>query len=391
MDRHFGGLSEPARAAPQSGIIAAFNHGRGKPGLIPLWAGESDLPTPRFIIEAAQRAMADGATFYTHSRGIAPLREALARYYEGQFGKVFDPESFFVTGSGMQGIQLAARLALKAGEEILVPSPCWPNVSGAVLVQGSVPVPVPLREEAGRFSLEVADLEAAVTPATRAIFINSPANPTGFVADLATLEAVLTLARRHDLWIIADEIYSRFVYDGSARAPSFLDIAEPSDRILYVGTFSKNWAMTGWRMGWLHASATIKQTVENLIQYSTSGIAEFMQVAGVAALDEGDWFVRHMIARAAEGRAIVSEGFAGNNRVTYAPPAGAFYAFFRVAGLSDSTEAAFRLIDEAGVGTAPGTAFGESGEGFVRVCFARSGDSLREAMRRLGHYLETAC
>jgi len=391
MDEFIGALSKNARNTPASGIIAAVNHGRGKEGLIPLWAGEGDLPTPRFIVQAAQKAMADGATFYTYPRGLPELREALAAYYERQLGRPFDPEGFCVTGSGMQAIQVSMRMALAPGEEILVPSPTWPNVAGAAIAQGSRPVPVALHEEGGRFRLDIADLEAALTPATRAIFLNSPANPTGWVASRETLEAVLAFARRHNLWIIADEIYSRFVYDGSARAPSFLDIMEPSDRILFVGTFSKNWAMTGWRMGWIYTSPALKNVIANLLQYSTSGIAEFMQWAGVVALNEGDWFVRHMVDRARQGRAIVSEGFAGNNRVTYAAPDGAFYAFFRVAGLPDATEAAFRLIDEAGVGTAPGTAFGAGGDGFVRVCFARSSDSLREAMGRLVHYLETAC
>ena len=391
MDHFFGSLSAAAREVPASGIIASVNHGRGKAGLIPLWAGEGDLPTPRFIVEAAEKALRDGATFYTHQRGIPQLREALAAYYEGQFGKPFDPEAFYLTGSGMQAIQISVRLALGAGEEILVPSPAWPNIAGAAVAQGSKPVPVALRESGGRWSLELSDLEAAITPATRAIFVNSPANPTGWVASRETLEAILELARRHNLWIIADEIYSRFVYDGSARAPSFLDIAGRDDLILYVNTFSKNWAMTGWRMGWIHASPAVGQVIANLIQYSTSGIAEFMQWAGVAALNDGEWFVRHMIERAREGRAIVAEGFNGNNRVTFSAPDGAFYAFFRVAGLADATEAAFRLIDDAGVGTAPGTAFGAGGDGFVRICFARSSESLREAMRRLGLYLETAC
>ena len=391
MDHVIGRLSAAAREVPASGIIAAVNHGRGKAGLIPLWAGEGDLPTPRFIVEAAERALRDGATFYTHQRGIPPLREALARYHEAQFGRPFDPESFYVTGSGMQAIQISLRLALGAGEEILVPSPAWPNVAGAAIAQGSRPVTVAMRESGGRWTLEIEDLEAAVTPATRAIFLNSPANPTGWVASREMLQAILEFARRHNLWIIADEIYSRFVFDGPARAPSFLDIAEADDLILYVNTFSKNWAMTGWRMGWIHASPKLGQVIANLTQYSTSGIAEFMQWAGVAALNEGEWFVRHTVDRARQGRAIVSEGFAGNNRVTYSPPDGAFYAFFRVAGLADATEAAFRLIDDAGVGTAPGTAFGAGGDGFVRICFARSSESLREAMRRLGLYLETAC
>ncbi|WP_420393511.1 pyridoxal phosphate-dependent aminotransferase [Acuticoccus sp.] len=376
-----------AQRAPASGIIAAVNHGRDKEGLIPLWAGEGDLPTPRFIADAATRALRDGETFYTYPRGLPALREALAGYYEALYGRPFDPDTFYMTGSGMQAIQLCVALTVGEDEEILVPTPTWPNVSGAGAVIGARPVPVPMDEADGRWVLTVEALERAVTPATRAIFLNSPANPTGWTADLATLERVLEFARRHGLWIIADEIYARFVWTGAPRAPSFLDIAAPDERILYVGTFSKNWAMTGWRMGWIHAPVALRQTLENLIQYSTSGVAQFLQRAGLAAVTEGDWFVRATIERARVGREVVSEALAGHSRVTYAPPDGAFYAFFKVAGLASSREAAFRLIDEALVGTAPGTAFGANGEGYVRVCFLRSRESLAEAMDRIVRFL----
>ncbi len=381
------GLRAAARAVPASGIIAAVNHGRDKPGVIPLWAGEGDLPTPRFIVEAAQKALADGETFYTHQRGIPPLREALAAYHERLYGRPFDPESFFVTGSGMQAIALALSLTAGAGDEVLVPTPTWPNVMGAAFALGAKPVPVPMREEEAVWTLVIEDLETALTPATKAIFLNSPANPTGWTATREKLEQVLAFARKHGLWIIADEIYARFVYGDAPRADSFLDIAERDERIIYVNTFSKNWAMTGWRMGWIHAPVELKQTIENLIQYSTSGVAQFMQRAGVVALNEGDWFVDETVSRARTGRGVVSAAFEGNNRVTYAAPDGAFYAFIKVAGLSNAREAAFRLIDEAGVGTAPGTAFGDNGEGFVRICFARSEDSLREAMNRISAFL----
>lgn len=381
------GLRPAARAVPVSGIIDAVNYGRDKPGVIPLWAGEGDLPTPRFIVEAAQKALADGETFYTHQRGIPPLREALAAYYERQYGRPFDPESFFVTGSGMQAIALALSLTAGAGDEVLVPTPTWPNVMGAAFALGAKPVPVPMREDEAVWHLVIEDLEAALTPATRAIFLNSPANPTGWTATRDKLEAVLAFARKHGLWIIADEIYARFVYGAAARADSFLDIAERDERIIYVNTFSKNWAMTGWRMGWIHAPVELKQTIENLIQYSTSGVAPFMQRAGVVALNEGDWFAEHTIARARAGRSVVSAAFQTNNRITYAAPDGAFYAFIKVAGLTNAREAAFRLIDEAKVGTAPGTAFGANGEGFVRICFARSEDSLRDAMGRISAFL----
>lgn len=379
-----------AQRAPVSGIITAVNHGRDKPGLIPLWAGEGDLPTPRFIAEAAAKALYDGETFYTHQRGIPPLREALAGYYERLYGRRFDPDSFFVTGSGMAAIQLCVAMTVGENEEILVPTPSWPNVSGAGTIIGARPVPVPMTEVDGRWVLTLDLLERAVTPATRAIFINSPANPTGWMATREELAAVLDFARARGLWIVADEIYARFVWTGADRAPSLLDVAEPDDRVLWVGTFSKNWAMTGWRMGWIHAPVALRQTLENLIQYSTSGVAQFLQRAGVTAINDGEWFVRAMVERAREGREIVSAAFAGNNRVTYAPPDGAFYAFFKVAGLESSRKAAFRLIDDALVGTAPGTAFGENGEGYVRVCFLRSRDSLAEAMARIVRFLETS-
>jgi len=381
------GIRPAARAVPASGIIATVNHGRDRPGLIPLWAGEGDLPTPRFIVEAAQRALADGETFYTHQCGIPALREALAAYHERLYGRPFDPGTFFVTGSGMQAIQLCLQLTVGAGEEILVPTPTWPNVTGAAIALGARPVAVPMRRDGGRFCLDLDALASAATPATRALFVNTPANPTGWTAGRDALEALLDFARSRGLWIVADEIYARFVYDGAARAPSFLDVAAPDDRLVYVNTFSKNWAMTGWRMGWIHAPSALAPTLANLIQYSTSGVAQFMQRAGVVALRDGEWFVAHMVERARRGRELVGEALEGHPRIAYAPPDGAFYAFFKVEGLENSSEAAVRLIDEAGVGTAPGTAFGAAGEGFVRVCHARSADSLAEAMARIVRFL----
>ena len=379
-----------AQRTPISGIIRTANYGRAKgPDVIPLWAGEGDLPTPRFIAEAAAKALYDGETFYTHSRGIPELREAIAGYYEDQFGRPFDPDTFFVTGSGMQAIQLCVALTVGHDEEILIPTPSWPNAAGASTVIGANPVVVPMDEDGGRWVLTVEALERALTPRTRAIFINSPANPTGWTATREEMEALLAFARANELWIIADEIYSRYIWTGATRAPSFLDIAEADDRILWVGTFSKNWAMTGWRMGWIHAPLALRQTLENLIQYSTSGVAPFMQRAGIAAINDGEWFVKSMIERAREGRDIVSEALGGRNRVVYAPPDGALYAFFKVAGIESSQEAAFKLIDEAMVGTAPGTAFGENGEGYVRVCFLRSKDSLSTAMTRIVNYLDS--
>lgn len=378
-----------ALALPESGIVEVMNYGRRREGLIPLWAGEGDLPTPSFISEAATRALAAGETFYTWQRGIPELRAAIAAYMTRVYGVPEDLERYHVTGSGMQAIQIALALTLSAGEEILIPSPSWPNAAAAAEVIGARPVPVPLSFDPARgFWLDLDQLEDAITPRTRVIFINSPANPTGFVAPTETLRGVLDIARRHGLWIIADEIYGRFYFEEGGLAPSFHEVMDPEDRILFVQTFSKNWAMTGWRLGWIEAHPSLGQVLENLIQYSTSGVAAFMQRAGVTALERGESFLTHQIERARRGRDIVAQGLATSNRVRFASPPGAFYMFFAVEGEDDTRKLALRLVDEAGIGLAPGSAFGPGGEAYLRMCFARGEAQITEATDRLVTWLK---
>jgi aspartate/methionine/tyrosine aminotransferase len=380
-------LSRNARAAPDSGIVDAMNYGRRREGVIPLWAGEGDLPTPAFITEAATRALAAGETFYTWQRGIPELREALARYHARLYGRDFSPEEFYVTGSGMQAIQIALAMAAGSGDEIVIPTPSWPNAAAAAGILGVVPVEVPMGLGNAGWSFDLERLAAAVSPRTRALFVVSPSNPTGWTASIDELAALLALARRHGLWIIADETYARFWYGEGARAPSFLDVMDAEDRVLFVNTFSKNWAMTGWRIGWIGAHPALGQAIENLIQYSTSGVAQFMQRAAVVALDRGEGFVEHQIARARRGREIVCDALASTGRCRFVKPPGAFYLFFAVAGETDVWPLVQRLIDEAQVGLAPGTAFGAGGEGFLRLCFARSADDLNTAAQRIAAVL----
>ena len=381
-------LREEARSAPESGIVAVANYGWGRPGLIPLWAGEGDLPTPSFIADAASSALAGGETFYTRQRGIPELREALARYHTRVFGRPYAPEEFFVTGGGMQAIQLALDATAGKGDEVIYLSPAWPNIAGAAGVAGARPVPVPLRASDNGWVCDVDAIEAAVTPRTRAIFVNSPANPTGWTADHDTLRAILDMARRRKLWIIADETYSRFYYGGD-RAPSFLDMKDDEDRVLFVNTFSKNWAMTGWRVGWLQAHPSLGQVFENLIQYSTSGVAQFMQRGAVAALEEGDAFLASQVERARQARDIVCKVLAETGRVRAMPPQGAFYLYFSVDGMKDSLAACFDIIDKANVGLAPGTAFGTGGEEWFRLCFHRRLDHVQTAAERLAEWIRS--
>lgn len=380
-------LRREAREAPASGIVDVVNHGRTRPGLIPLWVGEGDMPTPAFIAEAATRSLAAGETFYTWQRGIPELREALSRYISRLYGKTYEAERFYVTGSGMQALQIAVRMLVGSGDEVVVPTPAWPNFEAAIGIAGATPVPVPMRLSNAGWTLDLDRLASAITPATRVICINSPANPTGWTASREELAAILALARRHGLWIIADEIYGRFVYDGSERAPSFRDVMDAEDRIVFVQTFSKNWAMTGWRVGWLEAPPALGDVIENLIQYATSGVAVFIQRACIAALDQGEGFIAHQIARANAGRDIVCRGLAATGRVRFAEPAGAFYLFFSVDGEDDTRRLAIRLVDEANVGLAPGTAFGAGGERYLRLCFARKAEDLDEAVARLARAL----
>jgi aspartate/methionine/tyrosine aminotransferase len=281
----------------------------------------------------------------------------------------------------------ALLMKINPGDEVIVPSPCWPNASAAAEVAGARPRFVPMRFAPEGYSLDLDRLADAIGPRTRAIFLNSPANPSGYVASRAELRQVLALAREHGIWIVADEIYARFHWGEGERSPSFRDVMAPEDSILFVNTFSKNWAMTGWRMGWIEADPSLGQAVENLIQYSTSGVPAFLQRAGVVALDRGDEFVRGQIERARRNRQVLLDALGANQRVRFAPPTGAFYFFFAVEGEADGRNLALRLVDEAAIGLAPGSAFGPGGEAFLRLCFARSPESLAIAVERLIEWL----
>ncbi len=380
-------LRAEARGAPESGIVEIFNYGRGRDGLIPLYVGEGDLPTPAFISQAAIASLQAGETFYTYQRGLPELRQALADYHARVYGRPFAAERFFVTGGGMQAIQIALRMVAGGGDEVLVPMPAWPNISAAIAIGGAQPVAVPMGFGNDGWTLDLDRLMDAAGERTRAIFINSPANPSGWAASGDEIRAIVEFARRRGLWIVADEVYHRYFYNGE-RSPSFYDVSEPDDQIIFVNTFSKNWAMTGWRIGWLSAPPALGGVIENLIQYSTSGVATFMQRAATVALKEGENFVGEQVERARVGRGIVCDGLAATRRVRFAPPAGAFYLFFAADGFADTRALARRLVDETNVGVAPGTAFGGNGSQFMRLCFARDAGRLEEVTARLAAWLK---
>lgn len=385
QNRLLNSLSEEAQSLPESGIIDAIKYGYGRKGLIPLWVGEGHLPTPEFITAEAARSMAAGETFYSEQRGIPEVREALAAYHRRLFGGEFSADMFCLTGSGMQSIQMAVRAVASKGEEIVMPSPTWPNFPAAVQSHGAIPVEVPLTFAPDGWKLDLNQYFDAVTPKTKALFLISPGNPTGWVMSQEQMAEVMAFARERDLWVISDEVYSKF-YFGEGSVPSFWHETQPGDKILFTNTFSKNWAMTGWRVGWIATAPEIGQTMENLIQYNTSGVAKFFHRACVVALEQGDEFIAQQVAQAEQGRDIVGKALSVSNKVKYAAPEGSFYAFFGIEGEDNSRELTFRLIDEAGVGLAPGSAFGPGGEGFLRICFQRDPAQLQDAMDRIANW-----
>lgn len=382
-------ISGPARNEPDSGIVKAAMYGFTVPGVIALWSGEGNLPTPEAFARPAAEALLNGETFYTWQRGIPELRDALARYHTRHFGRSFDPENFFVTSGGMQAIQTIVQMIAGAGDEIVMPTPAWPNYAGTLRLHGVKPVDVPMGFANGRWSLDLDRLFDAVTPRTRAIAINSPSNPVGWTASRDELIAVRDFCRSRGLWILGDEVYGRFYYGdaGETRAPSFLDICEDEEQLLLANTFSKNWAMTGWRVGWLQAPRVLGPAIERIIQVNSSGTPAFLQRGCVAALDHGDGFIAEQVAMARARRDLAVTKLGGLPGLRLEVPKGAFYLFFGIEGMTDSDTTVRRLIDEAKVGFGPGGTFGPGGEGFLRICYLKDEAKLAEALDRFAGWM----
>lgn len=382
------GLRPVVEAMPFSRIGQVAMAGLGDPDIIPLWFGESDLPTPRFICDAAAAALAAGHTFYTFKRGIPELRQAIARYLTGLYAKPVAAERVIVTSSGMSGIMFMAQALIEPGDNMVILSPVWPNINDAVTVLGGEARAVALDPTAaGGWRLEPERLMAACDAKTRAIFVNSPGNPTGWTMRHDEQQVLLAFARRRGLWLVADEVYARIVYGGARAAPSLIDLAEPEDRVVVINSFSKAWAMTGWRLGWLVAPKPIQDVADKIVEFNTSGAPTFLQHAAVTAITEGEGFVAEMVERCRRGRDLVVAGLQRFPRVRVAAPDGAFYAFARIDGLEDSLAFAKEALARVKVGLAPGVAFGLGGEGHVRLCFASAPERLAAALDRLAPLL----
>jgi aspartate/methionine/tyrosine aminotransferase len=367
-------------------INEVSKYGLGQPDVIPLWYGESDLATPDFICEAAARAMRAGETFYSHKRGLPELRQALADYQTGLYGTEIDTDRITITTSGMNAIMIVMQSLLDAGDNVATVHPVWPNANGAVSIMGAETRPVLLDTVQGHWHLDLDRLFAACDDRTRAIFVNSPGNPTGWMMEADDQRALLEFCRERGIWLVADEVYARIVYDRPV-APSFLQVAGPDDPLVVINSFSKSWAMTGWRMGWLVTPEWMGEALFDLIEYNTSCVPPFLQKAGYVAVTEGEAFTRRMVEHCRTGREACLPRLAAMPKVRLVEPQAAFYAFFAVEGLSDSVSFAQKLLRETRVGMAPGLAFGRDGEGWLRLCYASDPKRIAVAMDRIEPFL----
>ncbi|MEC8084691.1 MAG: pyridoxal phosphate-dependent aminotransferase, partial [Pseudomonadota bacterium] len=370
----------------ETGIMKIFLHGVGRKDVIPFWAGEGDVATPDFICDAVNRSLAAGETMYSHSRGIPEMREALAAYMTRTFGVPVGEERISLTTSGMVAIVVAVQMAAGPGDEVVVLGPVWPNIYSVVEVAGASVRHAGLTQDADGWRLDLDHLFAQVTARTTAIFVNSPGNPTGWVITPEQQRRLLAFARERGIWLIVDEVYHNLVFDRDV-APSFLQVADPEDRLLVVNSFSKSWLMTGWRLGWLTHPASLADVSTKLIQVITSCCPVFLQRGAIAALEQGDPVIADLRARCRQGRDIVMDRLASWPRVRAHAPAGAFYAFFEVEGMTDSLATCRKILDQRQVGLAPGIAFGPQGEGYLRLCFASRPETLRAGLDRLEGYL----
>ncbi len=375
---------------PGSKIREVANAGMGRDDVLAFWFGESDEVTPEFVREAAVRSIVAGETFYAHNLGLPELREAIAAYVSG-LHPALSPGRIAVTSSGVSALMLAMQALAGAGDEVVAVVPVWPNLTAQPAILGAQVRRVSLKVHAdGAWQLDLDALLAAVTPSTRVLLVNAPNNPTGWTLTRPEQQAILDHCRRTGTWIIADEVYERIYFrPGAAAAPSFLDLATPDDRVVVVHSFSKSFLMTGWRLGWLVApEALVADAFGKLIEFNTSCAPVFVQRAGLAALAGAAGFVPGLIARLQAGRDTLLPRLAALPGVEVATPEGGMYAFFRVRGEDDSLAFAKRLVAEAGLGLAPGAAFGPEAEGWLRWCFAsRDPQRLVEGAARLERLL----
>ncbi|MGE5253337.1 MAG: pyridoxal phosphate-dependent aminotransferase [Planctomycetaceae bacterium] len=387
-------IASHALQVPYSRIRELAEEAMKMEGVVKLYFGESNLPTPDFIKEAACRALEEGYTFYSENAGLPGLRRDLAAYYHRLHGVELDPDTeIVITASGVQALNLTIRCAIDPGDEAILLTPSWPNATSNILMDCGTPHEIPLQFRSGRYHVDFQALEEALTPRTRLLVYTSPSNPLGWVATEEEQRLLLDFARRHDLWLLADEVYDRLYYrtpEPGAPAPSILRQATRADALMVTQSFSKTYCMTGWRVGWIVARRDAGQKAAQLNEFIVSHAASFTQRAAQAALARGEDEIKKMLSRYKENRDFCLRALSEIPGVSVPAPDGAFYLFPKIEGLKDSLEFCRRLLHETRVGIAPGVAFGAGGEGAVRICYAADRSILEAGMEKLARFLTTS-
>ncbi len=373
---------------PTSKIRLVANAGIGREDVLAFWFGESDEVTPLAVREAASASLLKGETFYAHNLGLLELRASLAAYTSALHQPV-GVERIAVTSSGVSALMIAMQTLVSPGDEVVAVVPLWPNLVAQAAIMGAKVKRVSLTPKLGAWGLDLQGLLDAITPSTKVLLVNAPNNPTGWTLSRGEQQVLLDHCRRRGTWIVADEVYERLYYvEGAKAAPSFLDLTTPDDRVIVIHSFSKSFLMTGWRLGWMVLPPALLDGVAKLIEFNTSCAPVFVQRGGQVAVDMANDFVPQLAARMKACRDTLLPLLQALPNIEVRSPLGGMYAFFRIAGQDDSLTLAKRLVTEAGLGLAPGAAFGDEGEGWLRWCFAsRDPQRLVQGVTRLKTFL----
>ncbi len=391
-----------AARVPESRIRALADVAFGMEDVLFLQFGESTIPTPPYVVEAVNRAAQEGWTFYSPNQGLPSLRDAIANLIVRLHGVEIGPPEIQVTSGAVQALNLAIKCVIDPGDEALVLSPNWPNGSAMVEMFGGRTVEVPMARAGQRFTPDLEAMERALSQRTRLLLYASPSNPLGWTATVAEQRMLLDFARQHGLWLLTDEVYERIYYGGQGAAegergqavggqiaPSILKLCTREDAVIVVNSFSKTYCMTGWRLGWMVSRADFVQKAAQLNEFIVSHAPPMIQRGGEAAIAHGEDDVAAMVEEFQERRDFCAGMLRTVPGVNLPEPEGAFYLFPELDGVNDSFEFALELLRKKQVAVAPGSAFGNGGEGSIRICYAPGMDVLEPAMERICEFIQT--
>ena len=380
----------------ESKIREVANSSMGLPDVLAFWFGESDEVTPDFIRQAAIESLNKGETFYSHNLGLPELRSAIADLMTEKHGPsmgapVIEFNRIAVTSGGVSALMVAVQALVNAGDEVVAVTPVWPNLTAQAQIMGAELQTVALQAKNGAWSLDLDLLLNRITSNTRLLIVNAPNNPTGWTLSRAEQELILAHCRKTGTWILADEVYENLYYEVTQNncAPSFLDLACDQDKLIVVHSFSKSYLMTGWRLGWMVIPSSLNSAMSKLIEFNTSCASVFTQRAGIVAIQGRESVTPQVVQHLQQCRDVLVNALQTLPGVEVALPKGGMYAFFQLAGYTDSLDLAKRLVKEAGLGLAPGCAFAPEANGWLRWCFASKDVArLEQGVARLKIWLE---